>query len=539
VTLHDLIEKARASAQKLQPSEAAVLFAASVRLAATRGATLRSRLIEIDEAGGLHLLPFEENAPEPTPSYVAPEALAPGGPRRTEPRVQVYAAGALGYELLTGRPAPSGAPGNELAGALGDIVRIALAADRRERFGDLNQLQDALAGVQPRPPAEGERNILLALRTRFSRRPPEKEAVARLIEKVAAVEQQLAKMQARTESLREGFERFEEGERRRAERKAPSSALPGFVAGVAGAALVLAIAWFTGFAARAPSAVADNARVADAGTRTAAASPDEPPTPDDGSARDAAVSRVGRSRAAGAAVARPAAAAPAADASTAPADDNTAEASDDSADASQTASTSGASQSPADLASQSAPDASTSGDTAAARDAVTADASSEVANGSPSQNGSSTPQTSSPTVPPASNGRAAPGGTAPPSAPPPSASAPSHRTASARTAKQKGVSPSAINHALALSEVRRGESALEHGHADDAVSSFRSALDDEPGIAVAYRGLGMAYAVQGNDAEALRAYEKYLQLTPAAKDARDIRKSMAEIKDRGKLGEEK
>lgn len=87
--------------------------------------------------------------------------------------------------------------------------------------------------------------------------------------------------------------------------------------------------------------------------------------------------------------------------------------------------------------------------------------------------------------------------------------------------------------------MRRGESALEHGHADDAVSSFRSALDTEPGIAVAYRGLGMAYGVQGNDAEAMRAYEKYLQLMPHAKDAQDIRKSMAEIKDRGKLGEAK
>jgi serine/threonine protein kinase len=189
VTLHEMLEKARASAQKLQPSEAAVLFAAAVRLAAARGATLRARLIEMDEAGALHLLPFDENAPEPTPSYLAPELLAPGAPRKTEPRVQVYAAGALGYELLTGKHAPSGPPGAELGGPLGDIVRIALSADRRERFGDMNQLQDALAGVQPRPPAEGERNILVALRTRFGRRPPEKEAVARLIEKVAALEQ--------------------------------------------------------------------------------------------------------------------------------------------------------------------------------------------------------------------------------------------------------------------------------------------------------------------------------------------------------------
>jgi tetratricopeptide (TPR) repeat protein len=96
-----------------------------------------------------------------------------------------------------------------------------------------------------------------------------------------------------------------------------------------------------------------------------------------------------------------------------------------------------------------------------------------------------------------------------------------------------------MNHALALSQVRRGETALERGSADEALSSFRAALENDPNIATAYRGLGMAYGVQGNDAEALQAYERYLQLSPSAADAADVRRSMAEIRDRGKLGEQK
>src|SRR5260221_88114 len=75
-------------------------------------------------------------------------------------------------------------PGNlaELTGPLGDIVRMAVSPDRRERFGGVTELLDAIESVHPRPPAEGERNIFSALRTRWMRPPPEKEAVAGLIE---------------------------------------------------------------------------------------------------------------------------------------------------------------------------------------------------------------------------------------------------------------------------------------------------------------------------------------------------------------------
>src|SRR5689334_2235828 len=135
MNLHEILEKARSSGQRLPYNEAAVLFAAAVRLAAAHGSTLRGRLVQIDEAGALHVEPFDEDAPEAEPGYLAPELLGANAPAKGEPRVQVYAAGALGYELLTGKlvPQPGHAPGAELSGALGDVIRLAMAPDPRAR----------------------------------------------------------------------------------------------------------------------------------------------------------------------------------------------------------------------------------------------------------------------------------------------------------------------------------------------------------------------------------------------------------------------
>jgi len=55
-------------------------------------------------------------------------------------------------------------------------------------------------------------------------------------------------------------------------------------------------------------------------------------------------------------------------------------------------------------------------------------------------------------------------------------------------------------------------------------------------LAVAFRGMGMAYAMQGKDAQALQAYEKYLKFAPAASDKGDIRRSIAELKARARIG---
>jgi tetratricopeptide (TPR) repeat protein len=450
MTAHEILEKARAAGQRLPYNEAAVLFAAAVRVAAASDSTLRGRLLRIDDAGGLHLDTFDENAPEAEPAYLAPELLTPDAPDKTDPKVQVYAAGVLGYELLTGKlaPSPGQAPGPELSGDLGEVVRRSLSVDRRVRIEDLRELQQAVETVQPRPPAEGERNILSALRNRFSRPPPEKEALAKVIDRLHQLETQIAqlgKAQARLEAAQreslEAIDRFEMGQHRTgvtAQRR-PSVLAPALFGGVLASAAVIAGAWALGLLggpglSRAPATASS----------PEAAAPAQPPAPvPEPATPDAAV-----------AAAEPTSA---------------------QIDAGAAA--------------------------AAASDAGEADASFAATS---------------------------------------DAGAPHLAAAPPATAEKKRppvTTQTAMAHAVALTQIRRGEAALEQGNVDDALASFRSALDNEPTNPAAFRGLGMAYAMQGDDGQALQAYDRYLRLAPRASDAAEIRQSIRELKARAKSGE--
>ena len=263
ITVLEILERARTAGQRLPYNEAAILFAAAVRLAAANDSTVRARLIRIDDSGGLRLEPFDEEAPEADPGYLAPEMLSPDAPDRNDPKVQVYAAGVLGYELLTGKPAPrpGHATGPELSGPLGDVLRLALAPDRRTRIEDLKQLEEAVEGAQPRSSAEGERNILLALRNRSSRPPPEKEAAAKLSDRLHQLEAQvatLAKAQSRMEATQrqslETIERFEVGQLRAGDagRRRQPVVAPAILAGTLSAVAVVAVAWALGLFAPPP-----------------------------------------------------------------------------------------------------------------------------------------------------------------------------------------------------------------------------------------------------------------------------------------------
>ena len=487
ISTHEILEKSRAASGRLPYNEAAVLFAGAVRLAAASDSTLRGRLVRIDDAGGLHVEGFDEQAPEAEPAYLAPELLSSDAPDKNDPKVQVYAAGVLGYELLTGRlaPPPGQAPGPELTGPLGDVVRRALAVDRRERIEDLRQLHEAVEEIQPRPPAEGERNILSALRNRFSRPPPEKEALAKLIDKLHQLEAQVAqlgKAQARLQASQressETIERFEVGQTRvdQAGRRRQSVVAPAMAIAAFTSAAILAAAWAFGL-------LAIPARL---GPSSAANVPPPAPKPAEVAppARDAAVAEAkpapaGSKRAAAEPTPVPAEPKPAPAEATPPPEAKPA--------------TPVTAEAGADAGSE------------AAADNATADAGLAVA-------------TDAGTAQPA----AAP---TPASAPPP----PRHQASSR----------AAMLHALALSQVRRGEDALEQGNPDEALASFRAALENEPTNAVAFRGLGMAYAMEGHDSEALQAYDKYLRLMPKALDAPAIRRSMLELKTRANAGAKK
>src|SRR5262249_59384658 len=93
--------------QKLLAPEVAVpLLGAAVRQAAEAGVSLRPRLLKFHGDGQVSLDLSQASAgAEDRPGYVAPEVVAGLCPL-DDPRALGYAAGALGFELLTGSPIP-------------------------------------------------------------------------------------------------------------------------------------------------------------------------------------------------------------------------------------------------------------------------------------------------------------------------------------------------------------------------------------------------------------------------------------------------
>jgi hypothetical protein len=69
-----------------------------------------------------------------------------------------------------------------------------------------------------------------------------------------------------------------------------------------------------------------------------------------------------------------------------------------------------------------------------------------------------------------------------------------------------------------------GNQRLFAGDAAGAVRAYQQALDYYPGYVAGYRGLGLAYAQQGDKAKALQAFRTYLANAPGAKDTALIRK---------------
>lgn len=498
-TLDQILVRARAAGQELAPAESGALFAAAIRLAAAQGATLRSQLVQLDDAGQLSLLPFDDRAPHQEPGYLAPELLEGDTEnlKLSEPRVQVYAAGALGYELFTGQPPPDPrtGPGPELSGPLGDIARIALAGDRRERFGDLTQLADAVLGVQPRLGADRERQIFAAVLARsFQCGPEEKhsEVAAQVGEVSARLEElraRLDRLQSREAGLLERLERFEDGQQLGAAglRKAPSPWVPTLVAAILASLLTLGAAWQLGvLQATQPAPLARDQAQPEAQRPVAQSQPPpapEPkrplaqaqpqlpaaPLPEERDAGPAALAAVPSALPAP----EPVALVPAVDAG-----------------------------SPAALAQ--APSQSPS----PARDAAEA----APAPPEPGRDRASTQVNAKPR----------------------SSSSPGRRRDATEPASP--ASAPRMAHAVAQSQVNRGEKALELGRLEEALKSFRQALDNEASLAVAYRGLGMAYAMQSNDSLALQSYQKYLSLAPGAADSGEIKKAIEELKSRAKIG---
>ena len=99
--------------------------------------------------------------------------------------------------------------------------------------------------------------------------------------------------------------------------------------------------------------------------------------------------------------------------------------------------------------------------------------------------------------------------------------------------KPKADVPVAPNQDQALARARTAYAAGNHhlfaGEADEAIRSYHQALAVYPGYVAGYRGLGLAYAQQGDSASALKAFKTYVGLVPKAKDVALITKRIARL----------
>ena len=75
----------------------------------------------------------------------------------------------------------------------------------------------------------------------------------------------------------------------------------------------------------------------------------------------------------------------------------------------------------------------------------------------------------------------------------------------------------------------RGNQRLFTGNAAGAVEAYRESLRIYPGYVAGYRGLGLAYAEEGNNAEALKALRTYVRTVPAANDVSLIQRRIERL----------
>jgi Flp pilus assembly protein TadD len=74
-----------------------------------------------------------------------------------------------------------------------------------------------------------------------------------------------------------------------------------------------------------------------------------------------------------------------------------------------------------------------------------------------------------------------------------------------------------------------GNQHLFAGQTEAAIASYHQALADYPSYVAGYRGLGLAYAQQGNRGAALTAFKTYVSLAPNAKDVALIEKRISRL----------
>ncbi len=78
-------------------------------------------------------------------------------------------------------------------------------------------------------------------------------------------------------------------------------------------------------------------------------------------------------------------------------------------------------------------------------------------------------------------------------------------------------------------DIEIGKYYMKKGDMDAAIDRFQDATDAKPGYAIPFLYLGEAYEKKGKKKQAVKAYQRYLDLYPHAEDGDKIRKKIEKL----------
>ncbi|HEY6946441.1 MAG TPA: tetratricopeptide repeat protein, partial [Candidatus Acidoferrum sp.] len=78
-------------------------------------------------------------------------------------------------------------------------------------------------------------------------------------------------------------------------------------------------------------------------------------------------------------------------------------------------------------------------------------------------------------------------------------------------------------------DIEVGEHYMHKGDYDAAIDRFQDAIEAKPGYAIPFRYLGEAQEKKGLKKQAIKSYQRYLDLYPHAEDAARIKKKLEKL----------
>jgi tetratricopeptide (TPR) repeat protein len=119
----------------------------------------------------------------------------------------------------------------------------------------------------------------------------------------------------------------------------------------------------------------------------------------------------------------------------------------------------------------------------------------------------------------------------PPAAPPPPPQKPDQGKPKPNTdsAVQSAADQPKWDPLRAEKDLEVGKYYMRKGDIDAAIDRFEDATDAKPGYAIPFLFLGEAYEKKGKKKQAVKAYQRYLDLYPHAEDGEKVRKKIEKL----------